>query len=228
MKTFYHLGGTDPDYRGIMQRHGDFELGSRLIPASRVVIAEQTHSDLVHVCGEDDCGAGFGDHPQIAVADGLVTDIPGQYLLIRTADCYPVLFYDRLNRAVGAVHSGREGTRKNIAGGAVALLGSRYGIEPEDLYAWIGPGICADHYEVSEDIWDRFNQSLLDAGTHAEPYRPFRLDLRLTVFRQLLAAGLPFRNIDQQRVCTLESATHFSYRRDGTRNRQINLIGLEP
>ncbi|HQF67468.1 MAG TPA: polyphenol oxidase family protein [Candidatus Cloacimonadota bacterium] len=227
MKIFLHLGDIQPDYRSIMREQSDFQVGDKIIPTSRVVIAEQIHSDLVYVCSEADCGAGFGTHPQIDAADAMVTDIPGQYLLIRTADCTPVLLHDIKARAVGAVHSGREGTRKNIVGKAVASLKQHYNVEPQDVVAHIGAGICGEHYPVSEEVWQQFNASLQDLDQAFQSFRPWHLDIRLCVFRQLLQAGVPFKNIEQDHTCTYESQRHFSYRRDGTHNRQINLIGIE-
>jgi len=227
MKYFLHLGNNDPDYRGIMERQTDFHAGGKLIPALRTVIAEQTHSDLVHVCSESDSGAGFGSHPQISTADGFISNIPNQYLLIRTADCTPVIFVDKQLRAVGAVHSGREGTRKNIAGKAVRLLGSEYGIAPTEILAWIGAGICQQHYPVADDVWYHYVESMqalgLDTSLQKKPF----LNIRLSIFQQLISSGIPFRNIEQDSTCTWESACHFSWRRDGSRNRQINIVGLE-
>lgn len=227
MKVFMHLGDKNPDYRNVMKKHGDFSAGGRLISAKRVVIAEQTHSDLVHVCRESDCGAGFGAHPQIPVADALISNVPGQYLFIRTADCTPVLLHDLRGRAVGAAHSGREGTRKNIAGKTVAAMCSAYGLEPAEIIAWIGAGICRDHYEVDEETWDRYNSSMAEQGFYPNRGKHRHIDVRLGVFQQLLRAGIPFRNIDQHCACTFEDERYFSFRRDGTHNRQINIIGME-
>lgn len=227
MNTYLYMGSKEPDYRGIMAAQSDFYIGDKLIPAARTVIVEQTHSDLVHICTEGDCGAGFGAHPQIAVADGLITNIPHQYLLIRTADCTPVLFTDVRHRAVGAVHSGREGTRKNIAGKAASLMQSEYGIRASDLIAWIGAGICVNHYEVSPQIEAEFHASLNGMGIASSTTRQRHLDIRLSIFRQLLHAGIPFKNIEQIHDCTWESESYFSFRRDGTKNRQINIVGIE-
>lgn len=227
MKIWWHLGDGNPDYRGIMREQGDFCVGDKRIPAHRVVIAEQVHSAQVHLCSEADSGAGFGSHPQIAGADGLVTAVPGQYLLIRTADCLPVLLADSQNRAVGAVHSGREGTRKNIVGRAVRLLQDKFAIAAQDLLAYIGAGVCRQHYEVDEQTWEEYNRALREQGLFPDLSLYRHPDIRLGVFQQLIAAGIPFRNIEQVCICTYEAYNYHSYRRDGTRNRQINLIGME-
>lgn len=227
MKTWLHLGDKEPDYRGLMRVQGDIRIGGKVVPASRTVIAEQIAADGVHLCSEADLGAGWGNHSQIAGADALITDIPRQYLLIRTADCFPVLLQDTQNRAVAAIHSGREGTRLNVVGKTIRILRDRFGIAAAELVAHVGAGICGRHYEVDEATWRDFCGALQeqDFAPGQSEYR--HIDLRRAIFSQLIAAGIPFFNIEQQFVCTLESSVHYSYRRDGTRNRQINLIGLE-
>jgi len=225
-KIFWHLGDTNPDYRSIMREHKDFEVDGRLIPALQTVIAEQTHSNLVHICSLQDNGAGFNDHPQIPVADALVSNIPNQFLLIRTADCTPVLLYDEHRGVIAAAHSGREGTRKNIVGACVNAMVQHFGCDPSELVAHVGAGICEKHYEVSESIFEVFNQSLTkqDFCPCTNQFR--HLNIRTTIFQQLIRAGLRFFNIENIDICTFEDPGYFSFRRDGTNNRQINIIGI--
>jgi len=226
VKTWLHLGNGTPDYRSIMAAHHDFYIGDKLIPASRVVICQQTHSREVHICSEADSGAGFGAHPQIPVADGFVTNVPHQYLLIRTADCTPVLFADKLHRAVGAVHSGREGTRKNICGKAVSQMLEHYQCLPENITAYIGAGICAAHYEVSPEIWEEYQNTLHERGVNCSDMAYRHPDVKLTIYRQLRNAGLDPDKIHVCPDCTYESDKYFSYRKDGSHNRQINIAGI--
>lgn len=226
MKIFFHLGKKQPDYRSLMREQKDFWLDGRLIPADRLVIAEQTHSDLVHLCNEEDCGAGLADKPQIAVADGFITNIPNQFLLIRTADCTPVILMDNQAMVVAALHSGREGTRKNISGKAVALMQQHYNCRPENIVAYIGAGICHNHYEVSEAIFEEYNASHSAAGLSPALHPHRHIDIRKGIFQQLLQACIPFKNIENIHDCTFESADYHSFRREGSHNRQINLVGI--
>jgi YfiH family protein len=225
-KIFWHLGNRKADYRALMREQMDIVLGGVSIPVSRMVIGEQTHSNLVHICQETDCGAGLGKHPQIPVVDGFVSDIPNQFLLIRTADCYPVLFYDPQKMVVGAVHSGREGTRKNIAGQAISTMIQHYGCRAGDIVAHIGAGICEQHYEVSEAIWQEFNRSLQaqDLCPCIDTFR--HVNIRTSIFQQLIRCGIRFKNIENVHSCTFEDADYFSFRRDRGNNRQINIIGI--
>lgn len=226
MKIYFHFGKKQPDYRGLMQSQQDFALAGRIIPVSRLVIADQTHSNLVHLCSEADCGAGLSDKPQIPVVDGFITNIPNQFLLIRTADCTPIILMDAKRMVVSALHSGREGTRKNIAGKAIQAMQAHYGCDPKDICGYIGAGICHRHYEVSEAIFNEYNNSLLAMGLDPALELHRHIDIRKGIFQQLLQAGIPFKNIDNIHDCTFESPEYHSFRREGSHNRQINLVGI--
>lgn len=223
---FKYFGNTSLPYRKIMADHTDFSIGDFVISKKRVVIAEQTHSNHVHVCREEDCGAGFDDHPQIPDCDAMVTNLTNQFLLIRTADCTPILLYDEATQSIGAVHSGREGTRKNIAGATVSTMSEHYSAQPKNIKAWIGAGICKRHYQVDETTWQKIFESFKEQNILLNfPDFPY-LDIQHIILQQLRNAGLKIDNISRNIICTYESKDHFSYRRDGTRNRQINIIGM--
>ena len=225
-KIWFHLGDSSFDYRSMMRNQQDFCIQGKTIPIANLVIAEQTHSDLIHICKQSDNGAGLGTHPQIAIADAFATDIPNQFLLIRTADCTPVLLYEVSGKAVAAIHSGREGTRKNIVGKAVEVLVQHYGCERKDIVAYIGAGICEEHYEVSEEIYQEYIASIEAMGITPLPTQNRHINVRCSIFQQLLHAGITFKNIENIHICTYEDPSYFSFRRDGTKNRQINLIGI--
>jgi copper oxidase (laccase) domain-containing protein len=103
--------------------------------------AEQIHGD--HIAVVD----GTSAFP-VPGADGLITSAHGLCLAIYVADCAAVFLADRLGRAIALLHSGKKGTAQNIAGRAVGLLQSRFGIDPCDLVAVISPCIRPPQYEV--------------------------------------------------------------------------------
>ncbi|PKN80430.1 MAG: hypothetical protein CVU48_01985 [Candidatus Cloacimonetes bacterium HGW-Cloacimonetes-1] len=226
MKIAKYIGDTKHDYRSIMRDQTDINLSGLIVPIDRLVICEQTHSELVHLCSELDAGAGIGSHPQIPIADGFVTNIPNLYLLIRTADCTPVLLWDETLNVIAAVHSGRESTRKDIVGNAIRLMVMHFQSSTEHIHASIGPGICSEHYEVSQQIYEEFQDSVSKKGI-VMPNTTFRhLDIQGTILRQIVKCGVPIDNIEYVHKCTFESEDYFSFRRDGTKNRQINIIGI--
>ncbi|MCB5264700.1 MAG: peptidoglycan editing factor PgeF [Candidatus Cloacimonetes bacterium] len=225
-KVFLYLGDRERDYRSLMHYQKGVSIAEKTILPSQMVICEQTHSKIVHICSNEDSGAGFGLHPQIPLADGFATNIVDQYLLIRTADCYPVLFYEKDAKAIAAVHSGREGTRKNIVGKAVQTLVEHFGCDPANIIAQVGAGICEEHYQVSEELYDAFTESLNADNFTTCSNMPRHLNLRAIIFQQLLRAGLTFFNIENVQICSYENPDYYSYRRDHGNNRQINLIGI--
>lgn len=150
-------------------------------------------------------------------ADCLVTNSPGCYLTIRTADCIPILLVDERQRAAAAVHAGWRGTAQAIAAGAVEFLGERFGSRPEDLLAAIGPGICANCYEVGPEVAVQFGL----AGRT-------KLDLAEANRRELIGAGLDSSRIFANAPCTSCRPGEFhSWRRDhGKTGRMVSAVAI--
>ncbi len=116
----------------------------------KLVLTRQTHSDIVRVVTEQDCnGLCHRDYPE---CDGLVTNTPGVSLLVFTADCTPLLFWDRVTGAVGAAHAGWRGTAKAIGVKCVDAMCEHFGCKPENIHAAIGPNIGGCHFETNEDV----------------------------------------------------------------------------
>ena len=106
----------------------------------QTVFTKQQHTATIAAATHADCGTGLL-HERVDVCDGLVTNEPGVALVCFAADCTPVLLYDPVARAVGAVHSGWRGTAQGIAARAVERMGALYGSRPENIRAAIGPSI---------------------------------------------------------------------------------------
>ncbi len=121
-----------------------------------MVFSYQTHTVNVRVVTAEDRGKGFARERDYTDVDGLVTDVPGLVLTTFYADCVPLFFLDPVRRAVGLSHSGWRGTVNDIAGATVRTMQEQYGTKPEDVLAAIGPSICQDCYEVSEDVVEEF------------------------------------------------------------------------
>lgn len=223
-KVWYHFGDISPDYLSLGAAES-VVAGGRELSVKRLVLAEQVHGDHIHICNADDLGAGFGGKEKVGGADGLITAMPQQYLVIRTADCFPVFVFDPSGKAIAALHSGREGTRLNIVGKAIGILKESFGCDPAELCAYIGAGICERHYEVGTEMYEEFVADIRNQGfSHRAEGR--KLNLRMVIFQQLINSGLSFYNIENIQECTHENEAYFSYRRDKGENRQINIIGI--
>jgi len=91
------------------------------------------------------------DSPHLQ-ADAILTDKPGLTLMMRFADCVPIMLYDPVRKATGIAHAGWMGTVRGTVRSAVEAMQRHYGSRPADIYAAIGPSIGPDHYEIGPDV----------------------------------------------------------------------------
>ena len=156
-----------------------------------LVFSDQTHTANIRVVTEADRGKGFTRQKDYTDVDGLVTNVPGLVLATFYADCVPLFLADPIHRAIGLSHSGWKGTVGKIGKRTVELMKEQYGTRPEDLTAAIGPSICQDCYEVSEDVAVQFIRMLGDqVATPGKEPGKHQLDLWLANELILRQAGL--------------------------------------
>ncbi len=164
----------------------------------RVARMHQVHGHEVVDIGETD---------QVPQADALVTTSAGVALLVRAADCVPVLFADVQRGIIGAAHAGRKGLAAGVVPNTVQRLRA---LGAEQLTAWVGPHICGRCYEVPEAMRAEI------AALVPESYAVTRwgtpgLDIGAGVIAQLEQAGCGVVQVDR---CTYEHAQLHSHRRD--------------
>lgn len=104
--------------------------------------------------------------------DTVMTDVPGVCIGVSTADCVPILLYDKAHHAAAAVHAGWRGTKERIVQKAVAEMRDAYGSDPGDMKAIIGPRIHMDDYEVGHEVWQQFHDAGFDMKRIARPVPP--------------------------------------------------------
>lgn len=124
-----------------------------------LVFTHQTHTATVRLVGRDDRGQGLFS-PVPGDYDGLITNAPGVALAVFSADCTPVLLYDPVGQAIGAVHAGWRGTAAGIVAEAVAQMQAAFGTKPENLRAAIGPCIGMCCFETGAEVPEAMRTSL--------------------------------------------------------------------
>lgn len=124
------------------------------VDREKMVYTCQTHTTNVALVTEEDSGKSLSE------TDGMITETPGLCLVTFYADCVPLYFVDPVRKAVGLSHSGWRGTVHNMAGVTVRKMEEAFGSRPEDILAAVGPSICQDCYEVSEDVAEAFRNLL--------------------------------------------------------------------
>lgn len=154
--------------------------------------------------------------------DALVSNLKGVCLCISTADCVPVLVYDKQSGAMAAVHAGWRGTVQNIVGATLALMADAYGTNPKDCHAVIGPSISLDSFEVGEEVYEEFAKAGFDMSAIARRYpctggpltEKWHIDLWEANRIQLLDAGLLPQSVKVAGICTYKNyEEYFSARR---------------
>ena len=117
----------------------------------KIVLSHQTHTDIVRKVPREAWGAVLLA-TELPECDALITNVPGTALTVFTADCTPILLWDSVTGAVGAVHAGWRGTAAAIAGKTVAAMVREYGTNPRDVRAAIGPNIGQCCFETDADV----------------------------------------------------------------------------
>lgn len=123
-----------------------------------MVFTQQTHTTNVRVVTDEDRGMGIMRPRSYSDVDGLVTNVPGICLVTFFADCVPLYFVDPVKKAIGLSHSGWRGTVGKIGKVTVERMQEEFGCDPSDILAAVGPSICQDCYEVSEDVIEQFKE----------------------------------------------------------------------
>ena len=182
-------------------------------PAPSVVRMRQVHGADVHIVTA---------RSEIPTGDALVTADTGTVLMVRVADCVPILLADPEARVVAAVHAGRPGMVGGVVLAAVAAMRSA---GARQLHAWVGPHVCGSCYEVPEQM--RAEASAVVPAAYAETsWGTPALDIGAGVRAQLAEAGVT--TVDASR-CTIEDEDLFSYRRQGAASgRLAGLVWVRP
>jgi hypothetical protein len=154
--------------------------------------------------------------------DALMTNVEEVCIGVSTADCIPVLLYDKKQRAVCAVHAGWRGTVMRIVEQAVSRMHGVYGTNPQDLIAQIGPGIHLESFEVGDEVYETFLRAGFAMERISRKYDKWHIDLPECNRLQLMEAGVPEHQISVSPVCTFQqSDTYFSARRLGIESGRI-------
>lgn len=211
-----------------------------------LVTLRQIHSDIIHRVDSVPAEQLFGD--------GLLTGTRALLLAVQAADCFPVILVDAKHHAVGVFHAGWRGTAKRIVEKGAGEMFRHFGTRPRDLKAAIGPGIQSCCYEVGEEVRTNFESQFQYASKlfrevkESDPVRekypllfltaraPGHGDLPTKIFldlaeanrQQLLAAGVPPKNIEVLKLCTrCDNHVLFSYRTErGKTGRQMAVAGI--
>lgn len=212
------IGGVSEGYLSSMNLgHGRGDLEDNVIKNHEIIAnaigfdpknlvsSKQTHTTNIKVVSKEDIGKGIYRDRDYDNIDGMITNEREVVLATYFADCVPLYIVDTKNKAIGLSHSGWRGTASRIGKVTIEQMSEKYGTNPEDVIACIGPSICKDCYEISEDVAlefmkefpDNIDDILLNKGNGK-----YMLDLwtcNQIVFRE---CGVLEENIHLPDICT--------------------------
>lgn len=213
MNLSYHRGdekeAVDENHRRFAKALGYDE--------KKLVFSDQVHDVKIHKVTKEDAGKGITKESDIIGIDGLMTNAVNIPLITFYADCVPLFFYDKKNQVIAMAHSGWRGCVAKIGQVMLQEMKKEYGTDPGNVIAAIGPSICQDCYEISEDVALAFRHAF-----SKEQYGDFmidkkngkyQLDLQKACEYVLLDAGILKENLDVTDICTCcNSDVLFSHR----------------
>lgn len=228
---FTRLGGRSlPPFDGLNVGHlvGDedkaVEANHRIIyetldlNASEVVTARQVHGHAVAVVRAKDKGR------VVPATDGLVTSTPGVALMLRFADCLPILLYDPEKQVIGLGHAGWRGTVGILAQRLADTMTKEFGCHLDQMRAGLGPAIGPCCYSVGEEVGEAVRAVLPDSsGALIERADGIYLDLWEANRWQLNQLGI--QKIEVAKICTAcNTAQFFSHRAEGERTGRFAVL----
>ncbi|MFJ7667202.1 peptidoglycan editing factor PgeF [Lysinibacillus sp. NPDC097195] len=191
------------------------------------ICTEQTHSANFHRATFADKGLGaLQQDTAIANTDALYTFEKGLMLCSFTADCVPVIFYNERQGVIGVIHSGWQGTVKEVTLKLFQHLIDTEQCNPQDFHVQIGMALSQQKFEVDTDVYDQFKglgyaDNFMYYNTETNKYH---IDNQQTVKKQCELTGIPSHQITIDPTCTFLSEEGFSYRQDKACGRHLSFI----
>lgn len=192
------------------------------IQPSEIYSGSQCHgNNIAYASGTT--GEPFVFGRQFKDTDGLITDKENLALLIKFADCTPIILFDPETKVHASVHSGWRGTVKQISVQAVNKMIEEFGVKKENIVAFVGPSIDMENYEVGPEVYEAF-ENFDDRDSffkpHGEKYLLSMTDANLSILKN---AGIKKENIEVSRVSTFTDERLHSSRQEG-QSYQLNGI----
>lgn len=155
--------------------------------------------------------------------DGLISNDPEVTLSVRVADCLPISLIDKKSHSFGLIHAGWRGLENEIIVKAVQLMTNEFHSNPKDVEVLIGPHICQKHYEIKNDVSNKFAE--FPEAILKKDNKEY-LDLAKIAELQFIKTGVKKENIKISKDCTFEDLSLPSFRRDRTSERLIVKLNI--
>lgn len=202
-------------------------------PVENFIIPHQTHGNRVLTVDADFLSLSQTEANEVLYGvDAVVTNQPGVFLCVTTADCVPILLYDRGKEAIAVIHAGWRGTVGHIVENSLREMEHQYGTFAGDVIVGMGPAISQPHYEVGDELVELFREKGFDLSDKDVCYREPRsgkwhIDLTEINRRELIRLGVPEKQVERSGLCTFERRELFFSARRQTIHSGRMLTGIK-
>jgi polyphenol oxidase len=205
---------SSPDKERVRSNRKRLAEALGLSPAALFFPSQVHGTRIVHVTAET-------AQTELLETDALITRSAGICIAVMSADCVPILLYDRRNCAIAAIHSGWRGTVARILEKTLHRMEEEFGTQGVDIIAGIGPSVSQEAYEVGEEVVNEVNRAFGAQNDLMIAHAPdkARLDLWKANFQQLTDFGVKPGHIEISDLCTVRNNQHFFSARKGDAGR---------
>jgi len=188
----------------------------------KLIFLDQIHSNIIHV---------IDSIPEEKLkGDAMITGFPFLLLIIKSADCLPVLVVNESQKVIAAVHCGWRGTSRRVVQSAIQRMRDHYGCQPSSLLVALGPCIAYECYEVGENVYQSFEEEGLSTEffrNHPLRRKKYLFDLKGANLSQMVSLGVEEKNVFSPDICTHCHESLPSFRRDKDKaGRTLSFIGM--
>ena len=151
--------------------------------------------------------------------DALITNIRNKPLIVKTADCLPIVLYCQKSNSIACVHAGWRGIVGGIIKNTIEMMIKNYKASPKDMYVFLAPRIFLENYQVGLEVADLF-QSKIYKGEDCY------IDIAKEAILQLVTLGVSENNIEDSKLNTYIDDRFYSYRKDGKNSGRIYTLAM--
>lgn len=217
---------TDDDLENIISNHRTVS-NALNFDLSLLVSSTQIHEDRI-LCIKEKPEHTKSNLPGVYYNgfDSIITDKTGITIMIRIADCVPILLYDSTSKVIAVTHAGWKGTLAEITGKTIQQMNEQFGSSPTDIKAGIGPAIDKCCFSVDKDVADNFTRKLERSECIVkQKNNSTYVDLKEANRVQMILNGIKEENIETSEICTsCSSDVFFSHRREKGRTGRFALL----
>lgn len=198
----------------------------------RFVIPHQTHGTRVLAIDKNFLSLDSATSIETLYGvDATITREKDIFLCVNSADCVPLILYDKKNKVIAAIHAGWRGTVGRIVEKTVREMERQFGSSPADMIAGIGPAIDMAHYEVGDEVVKQFDKQGFDLSdttlfSRKMALSKYHIDLKEINRKELIRLGVPENMIEKSSLCTFEREDIFFSARRQTIHSGRMLTGI--